>query len=79
MHHKLTTNRKPGHTAKKNRTTPQQVRLRYVHGETLFTMSVIAAVVGVGLFFMSTGVAGGLELVIGGTSYFAGHRLGGHK
>ena len=74
MGHRVSTEGKPGHTTKKNDTTEQQ-QLRLI--QTVFTFSVIAGVTGVGLWFMGTGISGGLELVIGGTSFFAGHHLGG--
>jgi hypothetical protein len=61
-----------------------EVRLRYMdkqarraHGERLFSMTVLAAVIVSGLCFMAAGIPGGRELVIGGSSYFVGHSMGG--
>jgi hypothetical protein len=76
MQRKPTPNTKQDQTTK-DHTTPHQVRLRYVHREKLFTMYVLAVVVVVGLCFMAAGVPGGRELVLGGTSYFAGQKVGG--
>jgi hypothetical protein len=69
---------------KRNPKKDEEMRLRYlekqagrVHGERLFSMSVLAAVIGAGLCFMAVGIPGGRELVIGGSSYFIGHSMGG--
>lgn len=69
---------------KNNPKKDKELRLRYldkqarrVHSLRLFSMSVLAVVIVAGLCFMAAGIPGGRELVLGGSSCFVGHSIGG--